>query len=157
MIECFRMIFALLEKGEKMSDYKEIAAVNIPKEYLANLKADIGFGEHVVKHISSELAERIMDILEREEEIIVKQSDLRVSEFIPTESVEYRRQINWSPLVRCKDCIHKPTGSGANHDITFPKQDYKCPCRCDDDWYSWMPDDDWFCANGERREDADSY
>ena len=56
-------------------------------------------------------------------------------------------------VVRCKDCKHKPTGSGVNHDINFPKQDYRCPCRCEDYWYSWMPDDDWFCANGERRED----
>ena len=59
-------------------------------------------------------------------------------------------------VVRCKDCKHKPTGSGVNHDITFPEQDYRCPCRCEDYWYSWMPDDDWFCANGERREDADT-
>ena len=58
-------------------------------------------------------------------------------------------------VVRCKDCIHKPTGSGVNHDIEFPGQDYRCPCRCEDYWYSWMPDDDWFCANGERRKDAD--
>lgn len=58
-------------------------------------------------------------------------------------------------VVRCKDCIHKPTGSGVNHDIEFPEQDYRCPCRCEDYWYSWMPDDDWFCANGERRKDAD--
>ena len=57
-------------------------------------------------------------------------------------------------VVRCKDCIHKPTGSGVNHHITFPEQDYRCPCRCEDYWYSWMPDDDWFCANGERREDG---
>lgn len=53
-------------------------------------------------------------------------------------------------IVHCKDCIHKPTGRGVNHDITFPEQDYRCPCRCEDYWYSWMPDDDWFCANGER-------
>lgn len=57
-------------------------------------------------------------------------------------------------VVRCKDCIHKPTGSGVNHDITFPEQDYRCPCRCEDYWYSWMPNDDWFCANGERRENG---
>lgn len=55
-------------------------------------------------------------------------------------------------VVRCKDCKHKPTGSGVNHDITFPEQDYRCPCRCEDYWYSWIPDDDWFCANGERNE-----
>lgn len=71
-----------------------------------------------------------------------------VAQFAPTvDAVE---------VVRCKDCIHKPTGSGVNHDITFPNQDYRCPCRCEDYWYSWMPDDDWFCANGERREDADT-
>ena len=37
-------------------------------------------------------------------------------------------------IVRCKDCIHKPTGSGVNHDIEFPEQDYRCPCRCEDYW-----------------------
>ena len=56
-------------------------------------------------------------------------------------------------LVRCRDCIHKPTGSGVNHDIEFPEGDYKCPCQCSDYWYSWMPKDDWFCGNGERREE----
>lgn len=71
-----------------------------------------------------------------------------VAQFAPTvDAVE---------VVRCRDCKHKPTGSGVNHDITFPEQDYRCPCRCEDYWYSWMPDDDWFCANGERREDADT-
>lgn len=58
-----------------------------------------------------------------------------------------------SEIIRCKDCKHKPTGSGINHDIKFPDQDYRCPCRCEDYWYSWIPDDDWFCANGERREE----
>ena len=58
-------------------------------------------------------------------------------------------------VVRCKDCKHKPTGSGVNHDITFPKQDYRCPCRCEDYWYSWMPDDEWFCAWGERKDEVE--
>ena len=35
-------------------------------------------------------------------------------------------------------------------DIEFT--DYVCPCQCDDGFYNWMPKDDWFCANGERRE-----
>ena len=56
-------------------------------------------------------------------------------------------------LVRCKDCKHRPTGTGANHDLEFP--DDKCPCQCAGDyWYSWMPDDNWFCANAERSEDG---
>lgn len=57
------------------------------------------------------------------------------------------------PVVRCKDCIHKPTGTGVNHDIEFP--DEVCPCQCVGDyWYSWMPKDNFFCAWGERKEDA---
>ena len=54
-------------------------------------------------------------------------------------------------VVRCKDCIHKPRGTRNKHDMEFP--DDICPCQCEDYWYSWMPYDDWFCANGERRED----
>lgn len=53
-------------------------------------------------------------------------------------------------VIRCKDCMHRPTGTGVNHDLEFP--DYVCPCHCEDYWYSWMPDDDWFCADGERRD-----
>lgn len=56
-------------------------------------------------------------------------------------------------ITRCKDCIHRPTGTGANHDIEFP--DDRCPCQCEDYWYSWMPRDNWFCANGERKETED--
>lgn len=55
-------------------------------------------------------------------------------------------------VVRCKDCKHRPKGTGANHDLEFP--DYVCPCQCTEDgWYSWKPKDDWFCADGERREE----
>lgn len=55
-------------------------------------------------------------------------------------------------IVRCKDCVHRPTaGTGANHDVEFPDSDWRCPCRCEDGWYNWIPDDDWFCKNGERR------
>ena len=53
-------------------------------------------------------------------------------------------------LVRCKECKHRPSGDGANHNIEFP--DDLCPCQCEDFWYSWIPSDDWFCADGERRE-----
>lgn len=52
-------------------------------------------------------------------------------------------------VVRCRDCKHRPTYTGFV--ITFP--DECCPCQCDDAWYNWYPGDDWFCANGERRDD----
>lgn len=56
-------------------------------------------------------------------------------------------------LVRCKDCKHRPIDTGGHNygqDLLFPDGDFVCPCRCDDQWYSWMPENDWFCANGER-------
>lgn len=55
-------------------------------------------------------------------------------------------------IVRCKDCIYRPKTVEGHHGTyyDFPHEG-KCPCQCDDDWYSWMPDDDWFCANGERK------
>jgi len=60
-------------------------------------------------------------------------------------------------LVRCKDCKHRPKEPNfetyeSGFDLEFPEGS-KCPCRCcGDEWYSWYPDDDWFCADGERKE-----
>lgn len=53
-------------------------------------------------------------------------------------------------IIRCKDCKHKPTRD-SDGELKFPT--YRCPCHCDDYYYSWMPKDDWFCANAERREE----
>lgn len=64
-------------------------------------------------------------------------------------------------IIRCKECRHKPYPSD-NYDyrnrdrgfeIIFP-DDSRCPCRCDDEYYSHIPDDDWFCGNAERRTDG---
>lgn len=60
-------------------------------------------------------------------------------------------------IIRCKDCKHKPHTSDEYDDdkgdcgfeIIFP--DYRCPCRCDDEYYNHIPDDDWYCGNAERR------
>ena len=58
-------------------------------------------------------------------------------------------------VVRCKDCKHRPKEPNwethkSGFDIEFPEGS-KCPCQCSDDYYSWYPEDDWFCANGEGR------
>lgn len=57
-------------------------------------------------------------------------------------------------FVLCKDCKHRPVIGNlyeyGDYMLDFP-QDSKCPCRNgDDDYYSWYPDDDWFCPFGER-------
>lgn len=60
-------------------------------------------------------------------------------------------------LVRCKDCKHRPkrTGDEGNgFDFEFP--DERCPCQCEDGWYNRMPKGDWFCGNGERKEDGNN-
>ena len=65
---------------------------------------------------------------------------------------EERNKRNPIYVVRCKDCIHRPYINGEYENgfsIEFPSN--VCPCQCDDGWYNWMPADDWYCANGERR------
>ena len=59
-------------------------------------------------------------------------------------------------IVRCKDCIHRPTdpeSKGFGQYLVFP--DDTCPCQIGDNYYSWMPEDDWFCANGEREDETE--
>ena len=54
-------------------------------------------------------------------------------------------------VVRCKDCKHRPIQpepGKTGFALEFP--DSKCPCQCDDGWYSWYPPDDWFCPRWER-------
>lgn len=55
-------------------------------------------------------------------------------------------------LVTCKDCMHRPIKKDGY--IMPPEDDdEKCPCLCEDPFYSWIPRDDFFCANWERKEE----
>ena len=78
---------------------------------------------------------------------------------IPEVAMVEKQEFNKVPkeLVRCKDCKHRPkvveekdsVGVMETH-YEFP-EDSKCPCQnTNDQYYSWCPDDDWFCADGER-------
>ena len=58
-------------------------------------------------------------------------------------------------LIRCKECKHRPKFIEPKDEddrgyLLFP--DNKCPCHCEDEWYDWMPEDDWYCGNAERKE-----
>lgn len=64
--------------------------------------------------------------------------------------IDRQPTVDAEPVVRCRDCKHKPSGNGANHNVEFP--DGICPCQCEDYWYSWIPKDNFFCAWGERKE-----
>ena len=60
-------------------------------------------------------------------------------------------------LVRCGECKHRPIKDDpdrANYgfNIIEPTDgDDICPCLVDDGWYSWMPEDNFYCGRGERR------
>ena len=63
-------------------------------------------------------------------------------------------------VVRCKDCIHRPYEIPAKYDsfgkcvqysyITSP--DDICPYVCDDPWYNRIPEDNFFCGFGDKKE-----
>lgn len=61
-------------------------------------------------------------------------------------------------VVRCKDCKYRPylregcdSSRSIGFNLVFPYE-FMCPCDCDDPYYSYIPDDDWFCADGEMKE-----
>lgn len=60
-----------------------------------------------------------------------------------------------SEIVRCNDCKNRPIQTDPpktyGFSIEFPEGS-RCPCQCSDGFYSWYPPDDWFCANGKRKE-----
>lgn len=120
---------------------KESTAMAVSKDMLEYMKDDKGFADHIVSMLSRELADRLIQILDSEGEVIVKQSDMRVSEVLELNQVEYRRFLNWEHLVRCKDCVHRDGEDG------------QCPLQSTGDPYlDEYPQNDFFCAYGERRE-----
>lgn len=63
-------------------------------------------------------------------------------------------------IVTCGECKHKPIkhdpeGDDFGFNLVSPNgYDNLCPClNTDDGFYSYMPDDNFFCAYGERRAD----
>jgi hypothetical protein len=58
-------------------------------------------------------------------------------------------------IVYCKDCIHRPKKIYEEDNcvliLEFP--DYKCICRCEDNYYSVYPENSFYCGYGEDGED----
>ena len=61
-----------------------------------------------------------------------------------------------SPIVRCKDCKHRPVPNGNNHPLTPKPSEFEwdetCPYVCADEWHNEMPDDNDYCSKGERKD-----
>lgn len=101
--------------------------------------------EVIVKVLSKE------EILQREEEAeLLNEFDIQYKQYSFRKAVVSPYE-NMGELIRCKDCKHRPTINGEyknGFDLKFPT--HRCPCRCnDDEYYSWMPEDNWYCPNGE--------
>ena len=60
-------------------------------------------------------------------------------------------------IVTCGECKHRPIkddpdGADYGLNIVAPTdRDDLCPCLVEDGWYSWMPEDNFYCGRGERR------
>lgn len=62
-------------------------------------------------------------------------------------------------ITRCKDCIHCPVNVPPQYDTDgncirygyVDPGDEKCILICDDPWYNWVPDPEFFCAKGESK------
>ena len=71
--------------------------------------------------------------------------------------VEHAPTIDAVPVVRCKDCKNRPMkrnpiGNDYGFNLYSPTDDEICPCIVGDNWYSWMPQDNFYCAYGERKD-----
>ena len=82
-------------------------------------------------------------------------------EQLADDSGSYDSLIQTQPeIIYCKDCKHRPKATRADEkvfygfSVKFP--DEKCPCYCEDGWYGWYPEDDFYCGYAERREDERS-
>lgn len=73
-------------------------------------------------------------------------------------SGEYRKALKMAisaleqpEIIRCKDCKHRPEKDSF---IALTEDTMKCPCDGGDYIHSWIPEDNFYCANAERREDS---
>lgn len=74
---------------------------------------------------------------------------------VPSYSSEFKGIREVVELIRCKECKHRPKLSdenGERYGFNVEEVSERCPCVCEDGWYSWMPPDDFYCGYGERKE-----
>ena len=104
---------------------------NIPKESYVYVIKD-GFVEDINNYLLDKLGDCVMKNLVAEGEIIVKLSVLFKEEFTSINSIQFKRQIEWKPLVRCGYCEY---ADEYNH------------CKYSE-WWNGNAD---FCSHGIRR------
>lgn len=90
-------------------------------------------------------------------EIFMCDGDYKVALKTLLEKIENIPSADVVEVVRCKDCKHRPillgTAPCPPDDIRSGHHygdDLTCPYLCDDNYYSRIPAEDWFCNHGER-------
>ncbi len=122
-------------------------------KYIENGEIYVGYGTYNPEVLSRYLREYFMPSAQPE----AYDSQKEVAKYVTAFSDGYDRgKADAQPeIIRCKDCKHRPVANydwQDGFDIEFP--DHRCPCQCDDNYYNWLPDDNWFCGNAERRTDG---
>lgn len=128
---------------EKMN--KETAVFAVPPFELERINDNKEYFDGIVRHIATQLYDRLIGILDTEKEVIVKRSDLITVEEPGLHQVQFRESINWRPLVRCKDC--KFYGFFGRVKI--------CKYWAGDPYEAAAPEEDDFCSFAERRDDGE--
>ena len=115
--------------------YQKIESVYcIPMLDLFQLREDPNFSNFVQSTLTQRLTERLMQVLGGKTDIIVKPITFNAQDIPEIGQFKYSKQLEWAPLVRCKDCIHR-------HQTT-------CPFLIANA-YKVNTDND-FCSRGER-------
>lgn len=121
----------------------EKVVYHIPKESYDYIIKQ-GFVDDINTHLLDELGDCVMRNLVAEGEIVVKLLELRKEEFTTTNSIQFKRQISWKPLVRCEECIHHDVGLCHRPKWSFAVEPTD---------FSFAVEPTDFCSYGERRSD----
>ena len=116
---------------------EEIADTNI-------LVRDPAFQDRVLDHLHTEAARALMRMISDGNVYGVRRID-KAEQMDNNLTTLFSTTIIIGELVQCKDCRHNPKKD---------KHSTECPCSTTGDpFLDWIPDDNWFCADGEREEE----
>ena len=130
-----------------MKPNKENAALMVSKEFLASIDSATDYINFLSKEMSQALAEKLHAILKNNGEVIVKMTDLGSFDVPEMNSVQYKKQIEWSKLVHCRDCRYQMTSIIARYKDGTEEWRQWCTLHP----RSYLGGDDAFCSMGEKK------
>lgn len=83
----------------------ENARIIIDKYVYEDYSKKEEFLKQVSERLSLELSNRIMNVLDSQEEVVMKKPKVETQNNYITCQVETTKKVEWMPLVRCEDCM----------------------------------------------------